>query len=213
MDCDVRMKDHLVAITSEMYHVDTLICGGDFGFFKSDEQAREVFDCMPAHSQKILILGNHDEKNRYIKRLPWDLIVRSIGFRYQGLSFAFQHRPFHKAVKRTTIPRWLLQKSAELFLNKAEKQARKELGSFFLDTQNDIPMTCDVALFGHIHELGQRFQWHWQDKEKTSGTLLVNCCAEHWDFRTFDLDEIVREHSARLEYEKAFQGRKRKRKK
>ncbi len=201
VNCDSRMKDHLTATTSEMYRVDMLICGGDFGFFKSDEQAQEFFDSMPARDNRILILGNHDERNKYVKRLPWNMIVRSIGFRYEGLSFAFKHRPFHQTSNRTSMKRWLLQRSTELLFNNAEKEVKEQMGSFFLDTQNDIPAMCEVVIHGHIHELGQRFSW-------IDNTLVVNACVEHWDYRTFNLDELVYEYVARQEYESNFKGKK-----
>lgn len=183
---------------------DVIIHVGDFGFFKRRDEAVRAYDNMikkPGHPDPILVRGNHDKK--YVLKLPWERIVQVADqpfvFSYNGLIVAVQHRTFHDPLLRTTPGRWLRQRIADLFVSKKEKENRQH---FFLSEQ-DPPADADIAIHGHIHELGHRFDW-------IGNTLVVNACVEHWDYQPFTMDLIVKEHRARKAY---VSGRRRYRRK
>jgi calcineurin-like phosphoesterase family protein len=71
---------------------DTLIHVGDFGFGNRDV-LMSYFNQIRGH--KILIRGNHDDKNRAHK-LPWDHYCRQFTMAYRDAKIHFQHRPYDK---------------------------------------------------------------------------------------------------------------------
>jgi len=73
----------------------TVVHLGDFGFFNNRKKALWYFDkIFPKDSQKILVIGNHDKRNKSVMRLPWDMKCDTLRFEYNGLKFLCKHRPF-----------------------------------------------------------------------------------------------------------------------
>ena len=108
----------------------TVVHLGDFGFFNNRKKALWYFDkIFPKDSQKILVIGNHDKRNKSVMRLPWDMKCDTLRFEYNGLKFLCKHRPFG-------YKRWWQW--------------------FF---KYDIPDDVDIAIHGHIHEKGMRYSW------------------------------------------------------
>jgi calcineurin-like phosphoesterase family protein len=68
---------------------------------------------------------------------------------------------------------------------------RGRLGSFLHYQQ--VPEDAHIALHGHSHEIGQRYDW-------SDGTLLVNVCVEQFDYHPVSLVELEQEYYARKVY-------------
>jgi len=167
------MWDKLKVVGAE----DTLIHVGDVGFYKDRGKTDALFRALPGKT-KILIKGNHDKK-RPILKSPWDAIHETYGFEHAGLKFFLQHRPFTKEYSHTT-PDW------KRFLLQASTEILRRVMTF--------PLGTHIAIHGHIHELGQQYQWH-------DGTLVVNACVEHWNYRPFSIEEVVDAYYQRRDYE------------
>lgn len=172
---------------------------GDFGFFRDRRSALEAYDLMfggfQGQTEVLLIRGNHDRK--YVLKLPWTEIIPEMEqpyyFMWGGLRFKVQHRTFRDIPIRTTVGRWLRQKLADMWLTRADKKLRKRLKGYFFLREPVVSPDVDIAIHGHIHELGQRFVW-------ANNTLIVNGCVEHWDYRPIPIEVIVKEYYARKEY-------------
>jgi len=174
--------EKIMAGLSVVKYNDTLIHCGDFGFINTWDEVKEVFDLIPCQN-RILIVGNHDKRSKHIHRLPWSWKVRSndqpYQIEYNGLIIALQHKPYLSEQRRSTLRRWLIQKWF----------------SFAMRGPNGLPSQANIAIHGHVHELGQRYQW-------ADNKLVVNACVEHWDYKPVSLSELVKEYHARKEYEK-----------
>jgi len=173
---------------------DVVIHLGDFAF-GSREQITHAYDEMflkNEHFNTILIVGNHDEKYKRVLKLPWGKIVypkeQPYVFSCNGLIYAAQHRPFREFPRKAKVGRWLVQKITDLFLDLHD---RKRLGSFL--NYQDVPSGINVCLHGHVHELGQRYDW-------VNNTLLVNVCVEQFDYKPVSLTELELEYYARKDY-------------
>lgn len=66
------MNSGLIALwNSKVKDGDTIWLLGDFGFHHSEaEDLYKIFQSLKGH--KKLVVGNHDEKNAQVLRLPWD---------------------------------------------------------------------------------------------------------------------------------------------
>jgi len=177
---------------------DVIIHVGDFGFFNKTADAERAYHNMiekPGHPDPILIRGNHDKK--YVVRLPWSEVVETVDqpfqFEYKGLVVAVQHRSFHDTPRRSTPGRWLRQRIADLLLRKKERKAKKHLHGYFFLSEQDPPRNVDICIHGHVHELGHRYDW-------IDDSLVVNSCVEHWDYKSFTMDTVVKEYHARKAY-------------
>lgn len=174
-----------------LFFHDVFLCLGDFGFYGDNGKIQEAFDAIPC-TEKILIVGNHDDRNKIVLRLPWTKKIvkkqQPYWFTYNGLIFTAQHRPYREYPRKTHAGRWLLQKITDLFLDIKE---RKNLGSFL--NYQSIPKGAQISLHGHTHEIGQRYDW-------VDGALLVNCCVEQWDYRPTSLQELEQEYHMRKAY-------------
>ncbi len=180
VDCDQRMFDAF----QRYWGADYIIHVGDFStWYKvTDEEALGWYNKMFAGTNPILIRGNHDRDDSPTMKLPWTEIIENedqpYAIKYDDLRIGFKHWPY-------TI------------------RTKFHDGEPIID--HNLLTELDVAIHGHIHEKGQRYQWigGW------SGTLMVNACVEHWDFRPFDLDEIAAEYYARRQYNKEGHGQRR----
>lgn len=160
---------------------------GDFStWYKvSEEQAREWFDKMFFNIKPTLIRGNHDRDDSPTMLLPWGEVIEDPDqpymIEYEGLRIGFKHWPYDKKGSDWRQP---------------------------IEERRDYNLLAglDIAIHGHIHEKGHRYEWvgEW------GGTLIVNACVEHWDFRPIDLDEIVAQYYAWRQYNKEGHGRRRK---
>src|SRR3989304_774277 len=70
-NCDEVMLDKLKVVDRDAI----FLCLGDFGFYGAQGKMEEAFFTIPC-KEKILIVGNHDEKNKRVLKLPWSKIVR-----------------------------------------------------------------------------------------------------------------------------------------
>jgi len=186
-NCDELILKSLSIMKEE----DVLIHLGDFGFYGTDGKIENAFSTIPC-KEKILIVGNHDEKNRKVLKLPWSKIVKRkeqpYYFTYKELVITAQHRPYREYPRKVHAGRWLLQKITDMFLDIKE---RGRLGSFLHYQQ--VPEDAHIALHGHSHEIGQRYDW-------SDGTLLVNVCVEQFDYHPVSLVELEQEYYARKVY-------------
>jgi len=198
VDADEQIMTAFSSYQVQRDKVKRIIHVGDFGFFRDIRQASHAYGLMfGGMVNPILIRGNHDRK--HVLRLPWEEVVHTnqqpFHFMWGGLRFKIQHRPFRDIPIRTTVSRWLRQKVADLLLSRPDKRLRKKLKGFFFLREPAPPPDVDIAIHGHIHELGQRFVW-------ANDTLVVNTCVEHWDYRPIPIEVLVKEYYARKDYMK-----------
>jgi len=195
-DCDKRMVRAFqdVRLAPMASPVDAILNLGDFSFGNKEEcvDGYKLLFTQNGYPDPILIVGNHDQKYKRVLKLPWSKIIhpqhQPYKFVYDGLVFAAQHRNYQEFPRKVKPGRWLLQKITDLFLDIHD---RKRLGSFL--NYQDIPKNVQVCLHGHIHEVGQRYDW-------IDNTLIVNCCVEQWDYRPTSLEELAQEYRARKDY-------------
>lgn len=157
---------------------------GDFGFVNRMSTAESYFLRMPTDNA-ILIVGNHDKRSKEVLKCGWTRVIwpkqQPFKIEYAGLRFAIQHRPFSRQKKHHGP---LLQWLNDLFAHRGPI----------------LPEDADIIIHGHIHELGQRYRWR-EDK------LVVNACVEHWDYKSFSIDEVVKEYHDRKQYYKNYRPR------
>jgi len=160
---------------------------GDFGFLNKAETVEHFLLCLPSDNV-ILVAGNHDLKCKRILKGCWSRVImpskQPFKIEYAGLKFAIQHRPFGRQKYKVRGKRLWLQK----------------ISDFFTKGASTIPEDADVVIHGHIHELGQRYRW-------VEGKLIVNACVEHWDYKSFSLDEVVKEYHERKQFYSTYRPR------
>lgn len=83
------MIDYWNAIVTDR---DDIYVVGDFGFDNSVAPIDEIFAALKG--RKHLIVGNHDERNEAVMKLPWTTVQWYLKLRWEGRKAILSHYPF-----------------------------------------------------------------------------------------------------------------------
>lgn len=98
-NCDEIMVKNLEVIQPD----DIFICVGDFGFFHNNNEAEHYFNLIKAKT-KYLITGNHDDRNKWVKKLPWSVRTKACSIHDSEKNIFLHHWPkMNKMPRRTNI--------------------------------------------------------------------------------------------------------------
>lgn len=124
---------------------DTIWVLGDFGFHGKDDLAT-IFTCLNGH--KNLVIGNHDEKNAEVLKLPWERQERLYTLKTEGMRFELCHYP---------IEAWKGSHKGSIMLHGHSHGTLKNIIPHRFDVGFDVrPAPVNVAML-YIEAQGQVF--------------------------------------------------------